>query len=37
MSPKRVKEQQEKHLSELKERVRLAEEEFNKAIEQYKI
>ena len=37
MSPKRVKEQQEKHLSELKERVRLAEEEFNKVMEQYKI
>lgn len=37
MSPKRVKEQQEKHLLELKERVRLAEEEFNKAMEHYKI
>ena len=36
-SPEKLKEQQKKHLLELKERVRLAEEEFNKAIEQYKI
>ena len=36
-APEKLKEQQEKYLLELKERVRLAEEEFNKAIEQYKI
>lgn len=36
-SPEKLKEQQKKHLLELKERVRLAEEEFNKAMEQYKI
>ena len=36
-APEKLKEQQEKYLLELKERVRLAEEEFNKAMEQYKI
>ena len=35
-SPEKQKEHQKRHLSELKERVILAEEEFNKAIKDYK-
>ena len=37
LSPKERKEQEEKHLAELKERVVLAQSEFNKALEKYNI
>lgn len=36
LSPQERKEAEEKHLEELKERINLAEKEFNKAIEEYK-
>ena len=35
LSPQERKEQEEKHLAELKERVELAEKEFKKAMEEY--
>jgi hypothetical protein len=35
LSPKERKEQEEKHLSELKERVKSAEKEFKKALQRY--
>ena len=35
LSPKEKKEAEEKHLTELKERVEIAEKEFQKAIEEY--
>ena len=35
LSPKERKEQEEKHLAELKDRMELAEKEFNEAMKEY--